>query len=210
LRVSRRPSAQPGHDRKPGNCPLPLTGQGTFSYLGTEKEISLMRKLLKVIDTISEWSGRLGRWFTLFLVLVMVYEVISRYAFHRPTMWAYETSIMLGCALYALGYSYVQCHRAHVRVDVFYIRLSSRGKAIIDVIGGVIFFLPLIIMLTDTSWLWMIKAWKIKEKMFETYWFPPAYPLRTAVALGFALLAMQGLAQLFRDFYQLIRNKAYD
>jgi len=169
-----------------------------------------MRKVLKSIDTLNEWVGKIGQWFALFLVLNIAQEVIMRYVFNRPSMWAYETSLMFGAALYALGYGYAQRLRAHVRVDVFYIRLSPRGKAIIDAVCGVFIFLPVIGFMVYTSWGWMIHAWVIKEKMVETYWYPPAYPLRTVVALGFAFLLLQGLAQLFRDFYLMIRNKAYD
>lgn len=169
-----------------------------------------MKKLFKSIDNTSEWMGIIARVFTVALILVMVTEVTMRYAFNRPTMWAYETSIMLGCAIYAMGFAYVERHNAHVRVDVFYTRLSPRGKAIIDVIGGLLVFIPLIAILIYASWGWMIKAWIIKEKMFETFWFPPAYPLRTAVAIGFGMLALQGLVRLCRNCYLLIRNKSYD
>lgn len=169
-----------------------------------------MRKVLKTIDTLNEWVGKIGQWLALFLVLNIAQEVIMRYVFNRPSMWAYETSMMLGGALYALGYAYAQRLRAHVRVDVVYIHLSPRGKAIIDAVCGVFIFLPVIIFMTYTSWVWTIKAWVIQEKMVETYWYPPAYPLRTVVSLGFAFLFLQGLAQLFRDFYLMIRNKTYD
>ena len=169
-----------------------------------------MKKALRSIDTISEWSGRLARVFTVALIGVMVTEVTMRYVFNRPTMWAYETSIMLGAALYAMGFCFVECHDAHVRVDVFYSKFSLRARALVDVIGGFIVFLPLITVVVYASWQWMIKAWITKEKMFETYWFPPAYPLRTAVAIGFALLAIQGLVHLYRNLYVLIRNKKYD
>lgn len=169
-----------------------------------------MRKIFKVIDAASDWAGKVGCWFSLALVLIVSTEVTMRYAFNRPTMWGYETSLMLGCAMYALGFAYAQRHKAHIRVDVFYIRLSPRGKAMVDAICGVIIFLPLIAFVVHTSWVWTIRAWAIKETMVETYWYPPVYPLRTAVALGFSLLALQGLAQLLRDFYLVIRNKAYD
>ncbi|HUU64566.1 MAG TPA: TRAP transporter small permease subunit [Dehalococcoidales bacterium] len=167
-----------------------------------------MKKVLKTIDALSEWSGDLGRWLMIPLILAIVIEVTMRYAFNHPTMWAYESSIMLGAALYALAFSYAELHNAHVRVDVFYTRLSPRGKAIIDTIGGLVIFLPVMAMLVYTSWEWMLHAWKIKETMVLTYWYPPAYPLRTVIALGFGFLLLQGLAGLFRNFYLLIRNKS--
>lgn len=169
-----------------------------------------MKKILKTIDTISEYSGLAARFFSVALILVMVTEVTMRYVFNRPTMWAYEVSIFLGAAIYSMAFTYVMRHNAHVRVDVFYARFSPRGKAIIDVIGGIIVFLPLIIAILQASGAWTIKAWIMKEKSFETYWFPPLYPLRTVAFAGFILLAIQGLAKIYRDFYVLIRNKNYD
>ena len=169
-----------------------------------------MKKILKAIDTVSESSGLAARFFSVALILVMVTEVTMRYVFNRPTMWAYEVSIFLGAAIYSMAFAYVMRHNAHVRVDVFYTRLSPRGKAIIDVIGGIIIFLPLMVALLQASGTWTIKAWIMKEKSFETYWFPPLYPLRTIALLGFILLTVQGLAKLYRDFYMMIRNKNYD
>lgn len=169
-----------------------------------------MRKVLKVIDTLSEWSGNFGRWFSVFLVLALVIEVTLRYVFNHPTEWAYESSIMLGTGLYVLAYSYTERYRAHVRVDVIYIHLSPHAKSIVDTIGGLVMFLPLMAMIVYVSWGWMIHAWKIKEVMILTYWYPPAYPLRTVIALGFGLLTLQGLAQLFRSFYMMIKKEAFD
>jgi len=166
-----------------------------------------MRTVLKTIDTLSEWSGKFGRWLTIPLILVIVIEVTMRYGFNRPTSWAYESSLMFGTALYAFAYSYAERHNAHVRVDVFYVKLSPRGKAIIDAIGGLLIFLPVIALVVYTSWEWMFESWKIREVMVLSYWYPPAYPLRTVIALGFGLLLLQGLAGLFRNFYLLIRNK---
>ena len=169
-----------------------------------------MRTILRVIDSISEWVGKVARWFWVVVVLVMTYEVIMRYIFTAPTMWAYETSMMLGAITYALAFCYTHRHRAHVRVDVLYMRLSPRGRAIIDVIGALLLFFPLIILLTDISIDWAWRAWEINEKSVETYWYPPIAPVRTALAVGLILFLLQGGAQFFRDLYLLIRNKSYD
>jgi len=80
----------------------------------------------------------------------------------------------------------------------------------VDVIGGLMMFLPVIVLLVSASWVWAIKSWTIQEKMVETYWYPPYYPLRTVVAIGWTMLGLQGLAGILRSFYTLIRNKAYD
>ena len=169
-----------------------------------------MRKVLRFIDYLSDLSGKSVRWLAMILVLVMTTEVVMRYGFNHPTMWAYESSLQLGCAMYALAYCYAQRHDAHVRVDIFYTHLSPRGKATVDVICGLMMFLPVIGLLVGASWVWAIKSWTIQEKMVETYWYPPYYPLRTVVAIGWTMLGLQGLAGILRSFYTLIRNKAYD
>jgi TRAP-type mannitol/chloroaromatic compound transport system permease small subunit len=56
----------------------------------------------------------------------------------------------------------------------------------------------------------MLRAWKIGEVLAETFWYPPAGPFRTVVVVALFLLAFQTIAHLIRDFYQLVKNKAYD
>jgi len=169
-----------------------------------------MRKVSRFIDNLSDWIGKSGRWLVVILIIVMTIEVTMRYGFNHPTMWAYESSLQLGCAFYAFAYVYAQRHNAHVRVDVFYTHMSPRGKAWVDAICGLVMFLPVLALIVGASWVWMLKSWSIHEKMVETYWYPPYYPLRTVVAFGWTMLLVQGLAQIIRNWYTVIRNKAYD
>lgn len=166
-----------------------------------------MRTVIRFIDSISEWTGRSARWLCAILVVFMAIAVIMRYVFGAATLWAYEVGLMLGAAIYVLAWAYVHRHGGHVRVDVFYHNLPSRGKAIIDVIGALLFFVPLMIILVSVSVDWTWRAWEVNEKMYETGWYPPAAPLRTVVALGICLFALQGIVQFIRDLYFLIRNK---
>jgi len=169
-----------------------------------------MRKVFRVIDGISEWAGDIARWFGLLLVLVVVYDVVARYIFDAPTIWGYEVGIALGMSLYCWGYAYTERKHAHVRVDVFYIHMSPRAKAIVDAIGGFIFFLPPIALVVFAAWNKMWWSWDVMEKSVEGYWYPPWYPLRTMIFLGFALLLMQGLANLSRNSYHAIKGRTYD
>lgn len=169
-----------------------------------------MRKLLKFIDATSLWTGKIVRWLAVALVLIMSYEVFMRYVLNSPTMWAYETVIMTGAAMYVFAWTYVHREKAHIRVDVFYSRLSSRGKALVDALCTFFLFFPLISLLGYMAFTWMARAWKIGEKSVETYWYPPIAPLRTAVFIGLVLFGLQGLAQFIRDVYLLLRNKSYD
>lgn len=169
-----------------------------------------MRSVVRVIDSVTEWTGRTICWLCVVLILVITFEVTMRYMFDAPTMWAHETSMMLGLTIYVFAYSYALKYGAHVRVDVFYTHLSPRRKAIIDVLGHIFLFLPLIILLIYISIDWMWCAWTKHEIMIFTAWFPPAAPWRTVFMIGLIVFVLQGGAQLTRDLYLLARNKPYD
>jgi TRAP-type mannitol/chloroaromatic compound transport system permease small subunit len=169
-----------------------------------------MRKVLKTIDSVTEWTGRTFRWGLVLLVAIVSYEVIARYAFGAPTKWSYETDMMLSGTVYAFAWAYAVLHRKHVRIDVFYGRLSPRGKAVIDIIGTLVAFFPLIILYIYISAFRAWDAYVMQEVGMAGYWYPPLWPYRSAVALGFILLLFQGSAQFYRDIYMLARNKSYD
>jgi TRAP-type mannitol/chloroaromatic compound transport system permease small subunit len=166
-----------------------------------------MRSIIRIIDSISEYTGKLVCWACVALVGALTYEVAMRYVFTAPTIWAHEISYMLGGTIVILGAAYTLRHHGHVRIDVFYTRLSPKWKAIIDIVCGLLFFFPLIIILTYTAASEMWFSWSTGEVLIETIWYPPAGPIRTVMFLGLLLLALQGIAQLIRDSYLLIRNK---
>ncbi len=169
-----------------------------------------MKAVLHVIDLISDWTAKVISWLCVALVLVLVFDVVERYVFGGATVWAYETAVMLGATIYIMGWAYVHRIREHIRVDIFYVHLSLRKQVIIDIAGTLLFLLPLLYVMIDTSIFYMMRAWKIGEVLAETFWYPPAGPFRTMVVVGLFLFTFQVVAHLIRDFYQLVRNKAYD
>jgi TRAP-type mannitol/chloroaromatic compound transport system permease small subunit len=166
-----------------------------------------MRAVVRVIDSISEYTGMAVRWVCLALVLVLCFEVTSRYFFNAPTAWASDTSSMMGGAIAALGWAYTHRHGGHVRVDVFYSHLSPRGQAILDVTLSLLFFFPLLLALAYVSWDRMWFSWEMGEVLNRSNWYPITGPIRTVVVLGLSLFALQGVAQFIRDLYRLTRNK---
>ena len=169
-----------------------------------------MKAVLRTIDSISQWTGKSARWLALGLVLVMANETVMRYVFNRPTVWGFETAVMMGASLYALGACYAHWRHSHIRIDVIYSRLSLRKQKIIDVVGTLFVAFPLMLVLVTASVSNAWQAWVGHETLKLTFWYPPSGPLRTAVAVGFILLTLQVIAQFVRDVHLLIRNKAYD
>lgn len=172
--------------------------------------MSTLKRTLKLIDAISEKSGSVGKWFAVILVLAGTYEAVARHFFNAPTIWAYDTLCMSGGALYLLGASYDCLHDSHTRVDLFYNMLSPRKKAFMNVICALLLFFPLVGIMFKLAFTWAVRAWKINEVFFNSFWYPPAGPYRTIFALGLFFLLLQGVANFIRDLYFLLRGETLD
>ncbi len=158
----------------------------------------------------SERAGSVGKWFAFLLVLTGSYDAISRHFFNAPTIWAYDVLTMSGGIMYLLGASYNYLHDSHTRVDIIYGSLSRRKQAWIDTISSLFLFYPLMIVMFLQAIKWTVKAWKINEVMFTSFWYPPAAPYRTIFTIGFFLLIMQGLSRLVKDLYFIMRGVEID
>jgi len=169
--------------------------------------MAILTKILNFIDWLSETSGSVGKWFAFLLVLVGSFEAIARHFFNAPTIWAYDSMCMAGGVVYMLGASYNYRHDAHTRVDLIYSALSRRKKALVDVVCSIFLFFPLMIIMFKLSVTWALRAWRINEVMFNSFWYPPAAPYRTVFAIGLLLLILQGTAKFIRDLYFVIRGK---
>ncbi|MDD3539128.1 MAG: TRAP transporter small permease subunit [Candidatus Caldatribacteriota bacterium] len=170
----------------------------------------ILKKMLKVIDSMSKLAVSGAKWFAWLLVLVGAYDTIARHFFNAPTIWAYDTLCMAGGALYVLGWAYDYLYDYHTRVDIIYRNLTPRKQALTNVICSLFLFFPLIGALLKISISWAIRAWRINETMISTFWYPPAAPYRTVFALGILLLLLQGIANFIRDLYFVIRGEPLD
>lgn len=170
----------------------------------------VLKKLFRLIDTISAYSGSIAKWCAWILVLVGAYDTIARHFFNAPTVWAYDVLCMAGGTLYVMGWSYDQLHDSHIRVDLVYRKLSPRHRALMDAISAAVLFFPLMITLLISSTSWAMRAWRINETMTSTFWYPPAGPYRTVFALGTFLLVLQGVAKFVRDVHFAVKGEALD
>ncbi len=130
-----------------------------------------------------------------------------RYVLNSPTIFSYEISTMIGVTICALGLAYTHLHHGHVRVDVFWRLLSPRGKAIADIVGFLLFFLPAVLVIVWVSAEWTQWSIETGEIMTKTYLYPPAWPVRAIMLIGFSMFIPQGVAQLIRDIHFVRRNE---
>ncbi|MCX5908907.1 MAG: TRAP transporter small permease subunit, partial [Deltaproteobacteria bacterium] len=157
-----------------------------------------LKGLIRRIDSISEWSGRICAWLAVPLVGFTAYDVIMRYLFQAPTKWAYEMTWMQYGALFMLGGAYGLKHKIHVRVDIIYNRWSVRTRAIFDLLTYLLIFFPVFYILLTHSAIYAYYSWEIWETSYVSYWQPPVYPIKTVMFVAILLFSLQGIAEFLR------------
>ena len=152
---------------------------------------------LDTIDKINRWIGKAVSFFVLLVMGITLLEVFLRYGFNRPTMWVHETSQQIFAIAFLLGSAYTLQEGGHVRVDIFYRRLSTKGRAIIEIVSSLFYFIFIGILL-----------WKGGEMAYEsvtmlertqTPWEPYVFHVILALPIAALLLLMQGIADFIRN-----------
>ncbi len=152
-------------------------------------------------------SALVGKVFAvavILLVLVMSYEVVMRYLFNRPTLWAYDVSYFLTSMVVILGAAYTLQTKGHVSVDIFYERFPPRLKALVDVILYLVLFFTLWLLIINVMLPHVQTSWARGERAATGIWVPPIYPFKTWVLAGVILLALQGVAEFLRALFVLV------
>jgi TRAP-type mannitol/chloroaromatic compound transport system permease small subunit len=158
---------------------------------------------INVIDKLSEWAGIASAWLIIPLTGVVIFEVVMRHFFNRPTGWGYDTCWMLFGAQFMIGGAYTLLHQGHVRIDILYNLFSSRGKLIFDTVVYAVFFLFVTALFTWAGVTFASQAWIAGEKLSTTNWFFPSGPIKTVIPLGYALLGLQSIAEILRNLSRL-------
>lgn len=154
--------------------------------------------IVRFINMLSLWSGRVGALIVLPLVLAMVYEVVSRYFFAAPTQWAFELSYMMMGSIFLFGLSYAVLVNQHVNVDFLHQVLPRRGVAVIDGIGYVL-MAGMMFWITNALIGNVGSVYRTGEGTGLSAWNPPVWPYRVIYALGFGLFALQCLAKAIEN-----------
>lgn len=156
----------------------------------------------KSINGLNDKVGYFTAFLTIPLILVVVYEVMMRYLFNAPTVWAFEATTLIYGTHFILGFAYTHKHDGHVAIDVFESRLAVKPRTLLRIVVNLLLFMPTIGMLSIWSVIYAATSWKNWE-LASTSWAPPLYPFKTVMAIGFVLLFLQGVAKLIGDLRSL-------
>jgi TRAP-type mannitol/chloroaromatic compound transport system permease small subunit len=158
----------------------------------------MLRSLAYGLEQLSEYSGRLAAWLSLLMVLVTFAVVVLRYLFDLGWIAMQESATYLHAALFLLGAAYTLRHRGHVRVDIFYNRLSVRSRALIDLLGHLLLLLPMCAFIIYISWDYVLQSWALREGSREAGGIDGVFLLKSLILGMGGLLILEGIAQSLR------------
>ena len=160
----------------------------------------MKRTLLAVADRISVTLGYLAQAMVLILIASMLYEVVARYAFGAPTLWAFDIAYMSTGVLFVLGAAQALREDAHVRIDFLSSKMPRRVRGAID---GIAFLFVLCPIFARLAWIGAeraLRAFNTGEVEHVSPWAPLMWPFYTALTVGLAALALQLAAEGIRAF----------
>ena len=158
-----------------------------------------MEKLIKRIEKVSDFSGKIAAWMIVPMILVIVYTAFMRYALNNTPNWGFEVSLFVYGIHFILGGAYTLKEKSHVRVDILPHYLSIKGQKILEILGLIITFVVCIVIL----WLGAKYSWqstKIWEhSMHQTAFNPPIWWFKWFIPISAGLVALQAIASLLKE-----------
>ncbi|HXL49867.1 MAG TPA: TRAP transporter small permease subunit [Xanthobacteraceae bacterium] len=162
-------------------------------------------KLSRAIDYINDRFGEVANWLVLFACLISAGNAASRYLFSASSNAWLEVQWYMFAGMVLLGGPYTLKLNEHVRVDLLYSALSERARIWIDIIGALLFLLPICVILIYFTWPWFLDSWRIGETSSNAGGLI-RWPVKLILPVGFALMALQGVSELIKRIDALIRH----
>jgi len=150
------------------------------------------------IDRITAVIGRIATWCALYVVLAEFAVVIFRYALGFGSIRLQESVLYAHAGLFMLAAAWTLQIEGHVRVDIFYAGGKPRSRAIVDLLGAVVFLLPFAALLFALTLPYVERSWHIFEGSPQPSGLPFVYLLKTVILVFAALIGLQGVAQAIR------------
>ena len=166
-----------------------------------------MEKTINYLNKLTEKIGSLVSWVAVLMVVIISLDVIIRYLFRFTFIWIAELEIYLFGFLFLLGSGYTLKHNKHVRVDVFYDKLSEKRKALINLIGGLLYLVPWCYIIITSSWKYAYSSFLIGESSAQPGGLPALYILKFTITLGFLLLLLQGISTMLNSIHIIFKKE---
>jgi len=162
--------------------------------------------LLKKITDLNNLLGQAVSWLTLFMVLMMFVIVVLRYVFDTGWIAMQESVVYMHATVFMLSAAYTLNQDSHVRVDIFYGKMSDQKKAWVDLLGTLFLLLPMVVFIFYSAWGYVSSSWSVFEGSREAGGIHGVYLIKTLLLLLPVTLILQGIV-LILSRWQIINAK---
>lgn len=169
--------------------------------------MNLLLQLATLIDRLSAAAAWVGRCLVLACCVVSAGNAFLRYAFSIGSNAWLEVQWYMFAGMVMLGGAYTLKVNEHIRIDLFYGRLGPRGRLWVDLLGFIVFFFPLVTLLTWLSWRFFLGSWHSGEASNNVGGLV-LWPAKLLLPVGFGLLLLQGLSEVIKRLAAL--GSAYE
>ncbi|GAB3018909.1 TRAP transporter small permease subunit [Bowmanella dokdonensis] len=163
-----------------------------------------------VCDFIDRTNRRLCdliSWLTLLMVLIVFTIVLLRYGFNLGWIAMQESAMYLHAIVFMLGAAHTLKADGHVRVDIFYRRMSARGRARVDMLGALLLLVPVNLFILAMSWDYVLNSWMLLEDSPEAGGLPLVFLLKSLIPLFSITMTLQALAQTYLHWQTLRKGR---
>ena len=160
---------------------------------------------ISIINKLNKYIGETISWLTLLMVLVTVLVVVLRYGFSIGFIWMQESVRFMYAGVFLLCAGYTLQKDKHVRVDVLYLNMSERKRALVDLLGSLFLLLPVCWVIFYYSWSYVINSWVQMEGSIEERGLHLVFIMKTFIWLFSFLVSLQSVATIINSFH-IIKN----
>jgi TRAP-type mannitol/chloroaromatic compound transport system permease small subunit len=171
----------------------------------------ILKKLSTAVDGLNNAIGVTIRWLTLVMVLIGAIGAVLRYFSRGLGLSMNLTPLVEGqwyafSVIFLMGAAYGVTQDVHVRVDVMFSRFTDRTRALIDLVGSVLFLVPFCVLMLYVSWPPVRNSWAVREMSPDPGGLP-RYPIKALILVSFSLLVLQALSHIYKQV-EIMRGTA--
>jgi TRAP-type mannitol/chloroaromatic compound transport system permease small subunit len=159
--------------------------------------VKVLLSLSRGIDWLNTQLAVVANWLVLLAAVISAGNAASRYVFSESSNGWLEIQWYMFAGMVLLGGPYTLKMNEHVRVDLVYGMVSERTRIWIDIVGGVLFLLPICVILTYFTWPWFVESWNINEASSNAGGLL-RWPVKLLLPVGFFLMALQGISEIIK------------
>lgn len=163
-----------------------------------------MNFTLKLVGKIIDGLGNFCSILMLLMIANVFYDVIMRYFFNDVSIGMQELEWHLFAAMFMFGIAYTLKEDAHVKVDIFFDKMSVNKQAVINIFGSLFFALPITVVILYYSIDYTLEAYNMGEGSADPGGLPHRWIVRSVIPLSSFFLILAIVHVVLRNIQLLI------